>query len=104
MHLMQAKPLGDRPGTGCRRMHAVIVAIATIAVTGCTSMAVRTAADYDPGSAAAEKLAKDDDACARQAEAHQKEYGLGPYDPTHGSYNWMYDSCMQAGGYQRKKP
>jgi hypothetical protein len=104
MHLMQAKPLGDRPGTGCRRMHAVIVAIATIAVTGCTSMAVRTAANYDPGSAAAEKLAKDADACARQAEAHQKEYGLGPYDPTHGSYNWMYDSCMQAGGYQRKKP
>ena len=102
---MQAKPLGDRPGTGCRRrMHAVIVAIATIAVTGCTSMAVRTAADYDPGSAAAEKLAKDADACGRQAAAHQKEYGLGPYDPTHGSYNWMYDSCMQAGGYQRKKP
>ena len=40
----------------------------------------------------------------QKAEAHQKVYGLGPYDPTHGSYNWMYDSCMQAGGYQRKKP
>src|ERR1700682_5750271 len=105
MHLMQAKPLGDRPGTGCRRrMHAVIVAIATIGVTRCTSMAVRTAADYDPGSAAAEKLAKDADACARQAEAHQKEYGLGPYDQTHGSYNWNYVYFMQAGGYQRKKP
>ena len=101
---MQAKPLGDRPGIGCRRMYAMIVAIVTIAVVGCNSMAVRTAADYDPGSAASEKLAKDADACARQAEAHQKEYGLGPYDPTHGSYNWMYDSCMQAGGYRRKKP
>ena len=61
-------------------------------------------ATRDPGSAPPEKLAKDANACAKQAEAHQKEYGLGPYDPTHGSYNWMYDSCMQAGGYQRKKP
>src|ERR1700692_4928050 len=66
MHLMPAKPHGDRPGSGCRRKHAVIVAIATIAVAGCTSMAVRTAADYDAGSAAAAKLTKDAVACARQ--------------------------------------
>ncbi len=101
---MQANRLGDRRSIGCRRMRAVIVAIAILAVAGCTSMAIRTAADYDPGSAPPEQLAKDANACAKQAEAHQKEYGLGPYDPTHGSYNWMYDSCMQAGGYQRKKP
>jgi hypothetical protein len=36
--------------------------------------------------------------------AHQKEYGLG--DPTIRpmALQLMYDSCMQAGGYQRKKP
>jgi hypothetical protein len=101
MHLMRANLLGGKRNVGCWRMHAAIVAIA---VAGCTSMAARTVADYDRGSAPAEKLAKDADACARQAEAHQKEYGPGPYDPTHGSYNWMYDSCMQAGGYQRKTP
>jgi hypothetical protein len=98
---MQTSPFGGKRSVRCWRMQ---VAIATIAVAGCTSMAARTVADYDRGSAPAEKLVKDADACARQAEAHQKEYGLGPYDPTHGSYNWMYDSCMQAGGYQRKKP
>jgi hypothetical protein len=98
---MPSDPLGEERNTGRRHMHA---AIAAIALAGCTSMAVRTVADYDRGGAPAEKLAKDADACAKQAEAHQKEYGLGPYDPTHGSYNWMYDSCMQAGGHQRKKP
>ena len=100
---MQANPSGGKRSVRCWRMHVAIATIA-VAVAGCTSMAARTVADYDRGSAPAEKLAKDADACARQAEAHQKEYGLGPYDPTHGSYNWMYDSCMQAGGYQRKKP
>ena len=98
---MRPNPLGGKRSIARRQIHA---AIAAIAVAGCTSMAVHTAADYDRGSAPAERLSKDADACAKQAEAHQKEYGLGPYDPTHGSYNWMYDSCMQAGGYQRKKP
>ena len=98
---MRPDPLGDKQSTGRRVMHA---AVAAIALAACTSMAVRTVADYDRGSAPAEKIAKDADSCAKQAEAHQKEHGLGPYDPTHGSYNWMYDSCMQAGGYQRKRP
>jgi len=98
---MRPKPLDDKRSIGRRPMHVAIVAIA---IAGCTSMAMHTAADYDRGSKSAEKLAKDADACARQAEAHQKVYGFGPYDPTHGSYNWMYDACMQAGGYPRKKP
>jgi hypothetical protein len=98
---MRTHPLGDKRSTVRRLMHA---AVAGIALAACTSTAVRTAADYDRGSAPAEKIAKDADSCAKQAEAHQKEYGLGPFDPTHGSYNWMYDSCMQAGGYQRKRP
>ena len=101
---MRANPLGSERSIGYSPMHAAIVAITTVAVAACASMAVRTAADYDRGSAPDEKLVKDADACAKQAEAHQKEYGLGPYDPTHGSYNWMYDSCMQAGGYKRKPP
>lgn len=99
---MRANPLGGNRNIGYPAMHAAIVAITIVAIAGCTSTALRTAADYDRGGAADEKLVKDADACARQAETHQKEYGLGPYDPTHGSYNWMYDSCMQAGGYKRK--
>ena len=98
---MRRDPLGDKRSTGRRLIHAAVPAFALAA---CTSMAVRTVADYDRGSAPAEKIAKDADSCAKQAEAHQKEHGLGPYDPTHGSYNWMFDSCMQASGYQRKKP
>ena len=99
--LMRPDPPGSRRSSGRRRMHVAIVAIA---VAGCASMAAHTIADYDRGGAPAEKLAKDADSCAKQAEAHTKEYGMGPYDVTHGSYNFMYDSCMQAGGYERKKP
>jgi hypothetical protein len=98
---MRPYPIVGRRSAGGRLLRA---GLAVLAVSGCTSMAVHTAADFDRGSAPAEKLNKDADSCAKQAEAHQKEYGFGPYDPTHGSYNWMYDSCMQAGGYQRKKP
>jgi hypothetical protein len=97
---MRPDPPSDKLSTARRRMYA---ALAAIAFSGCAVTAVRTAADFERGNAAAEKLTKDADSCAKQAEAHQKEYGFGPYDPTHGSYNWMYDSCMQAGGYQRKK-
>ena len=97
---MPLDPSNVKQRTGRRLMCAALAAI----ITGCAVNAVHTAADFDRGDAAADKLAKDADSCAKQAEAHQKDYGFGPYDPTHGSYNWMYDSCMQAGGYQRKKP
>jgi hypothetical protein len=66
-------------------------------------MAAHTAANYEQGAVAQDKFDKDADSCGRQAEAHTKQYGMGPYDPTHGSYNYMYDSCMQASGYARKK-
>jgi hypothetical protein len=88
--------------TTWRRQFVAI--IAALVVTACTSMAARTADDYYRGAASADKLAADADSCAKQAEAHTKQYGMGPYDMTHGSYNFMYDSCMQAGGYERKKP
>jgi hypothetical protein len=98
---MRLHSRSDKPSAGRWRLRTAVV---VIAITGCASTAMHTAADFDRGSVPAEKLAKDADSCAKQAEAHQKEYGYGPYDPTHGSYNWMYDSCMQAGGYQRKPP
>jgi hypothetical protein len=79
-------------------------AIAMLLIAGCTSMAAHTPANYERGAVTQEKFDKDTDSCARQAEAHTKQYGMGPYDPTHGSYNFMYDSCMQASGYARKKP
>ncbi len=84
----------------CRCLQAAIV---TIAIAGCATMAAHKASDYESGNVSEDKMTKDVDSCAKQAEAHTKEYGMGPYDPTHGSYNFMFDSCMQAGGYQRKK-
>ena len=95
----------DRPGLKeiAFRRH-LCAAIAVLAVAGCASMAAHTAANYERGNASEEKLAQDSDSCTKQAEAHTKQYGMGPYDMTHGSYNYMYDSCMQAGGYERKKP
>ncbi len=66
-------------------------------------MAEHTAANYEQGSASSEKFAKDVRACEKEAEAHGKEHGFGPYDPTHGAYNLMYDACMRTSGYQRKK-
>jgi hypothetical protein len=98
---MHADPPARSPIASRRQ---AIVAIAAVAIAGCASMAAHTASDFDRGSAAAEKLSKDADSCAKQAEAHTKQYGYGPYDPTHGAYNYMYDSCMQANGYERKQP
>jgi hypothetical protein len=98
---MRADPPGGKRSNGRWQMQA---ALAAIAVAGCATMAAHTAANFDRGGAPAEKFAKDVDSCTKQAEAHGKEYGMGPYDPTHGSYNFMYDSCMQAGGYERKGP
>jgi hypothetical protein len=99
----------DLPGVYRRRVSRrgayrfLQAAIATIAIVGCATMAAHKASDYDRGNVSEDKMTKDVDSCAKQAEAHTKEYGMGPYDPTHGSYNFMFDSCMQAGGYQRKK-
>ena len=49
---MRPDPLGDKRSAGRRLMHA---AVAAIALTACASTAVRTVADYDRGSAPAEK-------------------------------------------------
>jgi hypothetical protein len=98
---MQPNDFGGKGWAARRQMLAVFV---VIVAAGCASMAARMPEDYDRGSASAQKFGKDSDSCVKQAEAHQKEHGYGPYDPTHGSYNYMYDLCMRSSGYQRRTP
>jgi hypothetical protein len=88
-------------GSGVLR--ALVALAATVAAVGCASMKAYTADDYDRGGASSEKYYKDSRACDKQAEAHGKEHGFGPYDPTNGAYNRMYDACMRSSGYTRKK-
>ena len=73
-----------------------------LALCACASMSARTAADYDRGSATEAQFRKDVGACEKQAEASSKEFGYGPYDPTHGAYDRMFDMCMRTSGYKRK--
>lgn len=83
--------------------HVLLVAAVAMATTACSSMKAYTADDYDRGGATSEKYYKDSRACDKQAEAHGTEHGFGPYDPTNGAYNRMYDACMRSSGYIRKK-
>jgi len=73
-----------------------------IFLAACSSMTARTAKDYDRGNAPDAKFAKDTESCEKQAAAHQKEFGNGPYDQLRGPYNRMYDMCMQSSGYTLK--
>ena len=74
-----------------------------IAAIGCTAFVQRTAADYERGQAPQPKFASDNQTCARQAEADQARFGVGgDMDPTHKTFNRMYDACMRASGYERK--
>lgn len=66
-------------------------------VAGCAS--VRTSADYEPGAADKAKFQRDSAVCERQAEADQKNIGLGAMDVTQNTFNRMYDACMRASGY-----
>ena len=74
----------------------------TIGLGACASMAAHTAETFDRGSAPEAKFSKDVRGCENEAEAHGKEHGYGPYDPTHGAYNRMFDACMKSNGYQQK--
>jgi len=72
-------------------------------IVGCASFATRAAADYDRGQAPQPQFVKDSEVCAKQAEADQSRFGIGgDIDPTHATYNRMYDACMRASGYRRK--
>jgi hypothetical protein len=77
--------------------------VLALSIVGCNSMAIRTSADYDKGAFSDSRYQQDVRACEKQAEGNAKEHGMGPYDPTHGSYNWMYDVCMRTSGYERRK-
>jgi len=82
----------------------MLAVAALVVVIGCATYAARTADDYDQGQAPRPQFVKDNEACARQAEADQRRFGIGgEMDPTHATFNRMYDACMRASGYQRKQ-
>ena len=82
----------------------MLAAPTLLVVIGCATYAARTADDYDQGQAPRPQFVKDNEACARQAEADQRRFGIGgEMDPTHATFNRMYDACMRASGYQRKQ-
>jgi len=81
-----------------------LVAAALLVAIGCATYAARTADDYDQGQAPRPQFVKDNEACARQAEVDQRKFGIGgEMDPTHATFNRMYDACMRASGYQRRQ-
>jgi hypothetical protein len=81
-----------------------ILAWAVFATTGCASTELRTADDYDAGTTPQDELVKFARLCDKQAEADEKVMGRGPLDPTHSTYNRMFDACMRASGFVRKPP
>jgi hypothetical protein len=82
----------------------MLVVPALLFIVGCATHAARTVDDYDHGQASRPQFVKDNEACARQAEVDQRKFGIGgDMDPTHATFNRMYDACMRASGYQRKQ-
>ena len=82
----------------------VLALPALVVAIGCATYAARTVDDYDQGQALRPQFVKDNEACSRQAEVDQRRFGIGgDMDPTHATYNRMYDACMRASGYQRKQ-
>lgn len=75
---------------------------AAFAVAACSAPRALTADDYDPGGTPRERFAREASLCESQAEADQKNIGLGPYDPTYSTRNRMFDACMRASGYARR--
>jgi len=71
---------------------------------GCATLKGGAAGDYERGNASPSQFTKDGETCAKQAEADQKQFGMGgEHDPTHATYNRMFDACMRASGYTRKQ-
>jgi hypothetical protein len=79
----------------------IVIPVVVLAVA-CASTDARTPDDYDPGKTPRAQFLKEASLCEKQAEADQKQLGFGPYDPSHGTYNRMFDACMRASGYLRK--
>ena len=81
-----------------------ILVCAAFAAMGCASTQLRTAEDYDTGGTPQAQFDKGAALCDKQAEADEKVMGRGPLDPTHSTYNRMFDACMRASGFVRKPP
>ena len=80
----------------------LLAAAALLGGGGCATLKGGATGDYDQGAAPAPQFAKDGEICAKQAEADQKQFGMGgENDPTHTTYNRMFDACMRASGYRR---
>lgn len=80
-----------------------LAAAALLLGTGCATFRESTTADYDRGQLPASQFSTDGDICAKMAEADQNRFGAGgEIDPTHATFNRMFDACMRASGYQRK--
>jgi hypothetical protein len=94
---------GTRDSWRTTGLYALIVVTTALAAVACNSMKAYSQDDYERGAATSETYYKDSRACDKQAEAHGKEHGFGPYDPTNAAYNRMYDACMRSSGYTRKK-
>lgn len=73
-----------------------------LALAGCTSYGALTAADYDAGDTPRTQFLSNAHMCEQQAEADHKKFGMGPLDPSHATFNRMYDACMRSSGYTRK--
>lgn len=82
--------------------HGLRAIAAAVALSGCASTAELTADDYDPGATPRTQFLSNAHMCEQQAEADHKKFGMGPMDPTHGTFNRMYDGCMRSSGYTRK--
>jgi len=75
-----------------------------LGTAGCATLKGGAAGNYENANASASQLAKDDEICAKQAEADQKQFGMGgENDLTHATYNRSFDACMRASGYRRKQ-
>lgn len=76
---------------------------ALLVCVGCAVFKARAPEDYDRGQTPASQFAKDGEMCAKVADADQTRFGAGgDIDPTHATYNRMFDACMRASGYRRK--
>jgi hypothetical protein len=82
----------------------LLAVAALLGAVGCATLKGGAAGDYERGEASAAQFTKDGETCAKQAEADQKQFGMGgEHDPTHATYNRMFDACMRASGYLRKQ-
>ena len=100
---MPARQYAALAGEPMNRYLLLLPATALLIGAGCSAFNAAGTDDYDRGQAPASRFAKDGEICARQAEADQKQFGTGgENDPTHTTYNRMFDACMRASGYRRK--